>query len=46
MILRLLDPKDDRTSVDDYKPKYLQYTMTLLHDQDVYHLMTDPTIIM
>jgi enhancer of polycomb-like protein len=30
--------------VDDYDPKILRYTMTLFHEQDAYHLMTDPTI--
>jgi enhancer of polycomb-like protein len=36
--------EQDRVLVDNYNPKILRYTMTLFHERDAYHLMTDPTI--
>jgi len=37
--------EQDRVLIDDYEPKYLRHTMTLLQDSDQANLVTDPSLI-
>ncbi|KAF5320088.1 hypothetical protein D9611_010314 [Ephemerocybe angulata] len=38
--------EDNRVLVDEYDPKYLRHSMTLLQDQDHYNLSVDPALIL